>query len=373
MFIVNDPELFPIAGKVEKGRRLNAQDGLKLFKSQDLLGIGYLANIIRERKNQNKTYYICNFHINYTNICKNACAFCAFSKKKEDNGAYLMDIPEIMEQAAKGTMPGLSEFHVVGGINPDLPFEYYLDMLRQLKGKFPEVHIQGFTAVEIGHLSEISGLSITDTLRALQEVGLGSLPGGGAEVFSPRIREKVCPEKMSPQKWLEVMRQAHKLGMASNATMLYGHLETKEERVQHLLQLRQLQDETGGFLTFIPLPFHPKNTQLSNLSRTTAADDLKTLAISRLMLDNFPHIKAFWIMLGVKLAQVSLKFGVDDIDGTVVVEKITHAAGATTSQGLTRKQLQRLILEAGQIPVERDTLYNSVELAETCEKECSYA
>ncbi len=363
MAFVSDPALFPIAAKVEKGLRLDAADGLTLFNSPDLLGIGDLANLVRVRKNQNKTYFICNVHINYTNICKNNCAFCAFSKKREDSGAYVMDLIDVLDHAAREALPGLREFHLVGGLNPDLPFDYYLNMLRVLKHRFPYVHLQAFTAVEIGHLAEISGLSLRDTLLALRKAGLGSLPGGGAEVFSPRIRKKLCPEKMSPEKWLQIMRQAHQLGIASNATMLYGHLESKAERVQHLLQLRRLQDETGGFMSFIPLPFHPKNTQLSNLQRTSGADDLKTLAVSRLMLDNFPHIKAFWIMLGVKLAQISLKFGVDDIDGTVREEKITHAAGASTAQGLSRNQLKQLILDAGQLPVERDTLYNPIRRA----------
>lgn len=373
MSFITDPKLFPIAEKVEKEQRLDFADAQIMFNSHDLLGIGYLANIVRTRKNKNITYFICNCHINYTNICKNGCTFCAFSKQKEDKGAYVMDIDEILERATKGYMPGLSEFHLVGGINPDLPFDYYIEMLSVLNKKFPSVHIQAFTAVEIGYLAELGGLSVKDTLITFQQAGLGSLPGGGAEIFSPRIRQEVCPEKMSPEKWLEVMRQAHELGISSNATMLYGHLETREERIEHLLKLRQLQDETGGFLTFIPLPFHPNYTKLDNLVRTSAADDLKTLAISRLMLDNFPHIKAFWIMLGVKLAQISLKFGVDDIDGTVVEERITHDAGATTPQSLTRKQLKSLIVEAGQIPVERDTLYNFIEPAKAYKQEVTVA
>ena len=360
MKMLSDPTLFPIADKVEKGQRLDFADGMRLFNSPDLLGVGYLADIVRRRKNRNKTYFICNCHINYTNICKNGCAFCAFARDKKERGAYLMSVEEVLERAVQLAQPGVREFHLVGGVNPDLPFDYYLQMLRALRDRFPQVHIQAFTAVEIAHLAQISNLSIEETLLVLREAGLGSLPGGGAEIFSRRIRKKLCPNKLGAEEWLEVMRKAHQFHMASNATMLYGHIETKADRVEHLLALRRLQDETGGFMSFIPLPFHPKNTRLSTLKRTSAADDLKTLAVARLLLDNFAHIKAFWIMLGVELAQISLKFGVDDIDGTVAEERITHAAGAATAQSLTRQQLIRLITQAGQVPVERDTLYNCV-------------
>ncbi len=269
-----------------------------------------------------------------------------------------MSLDDILKRASEGTNSAyVKEFHIVGGLNTALPFSYYLDMLSALKEKFPNVHIQAFTAVEIAYLAELSGLSTKNTLLALKEAGLGSLPGGGAEVFSKRLRGELCAEKLSAEGWLSVMRQTHALGLRSNATMLYGHLESYGERLQHLIALRDLQDETGGFMSFIPLAFHPKNTDLNTRPMTTGLDDLKTLAISRLMLDNFTHIKAFWIMLGEALAQISLSFGVDDLDGTVVEEKITHAAGAVTSQLLTRKQLIRLIREAGYLPVERDTLY----------------
>ena len=264
----------------------------------------------------------------------------------------------------------MSEFHIVGGLHPDLPFQYYLDMLNSLKNKYPDVHIQGFTAVEIEYLARMAGLSIKDILIRLREAGLGSLPGGGAEVFAERVRKKICPEKISGEKWLNVHKTAHQIGMRSNATMLYGHIETVEERVDHLIKLRGLQDETNGFMSFIPLAFHPKNTELDSISlspsgvigeKTTGNLDLRVLAIARLMLDNFPHIKAFWIMVGPKLAQISLSFGVDDIDGTVVEEKITHSAGAETEQSLTKNELIRMIKEAGRIPVERDTLYNNLQ------------
>ncbi|MDO8094013.1 MAG: aminofutalosine synthase MqnE, partial [Candidatus Brocadiales bacterium] len=352
--------------KVERGERLGFEDGVRLFCLQDIHTIGHLANIVRERKNGNKVYYIINRHINYTNICKNRCKFCAFSRDKGEDGAYVMGVEEILEKASEvigsgaGLKPAPTEIHIVGGLHPELKFDYYVKMLGKLHQRYPEVHLQAFTAVEIAHLAEVSGMAVRDVLKELKVAGLGSLPGGGAEVFSPQIREQVCPEKLSGDGWLNVMRHAHELGLRSNATMLYGHIETAEDRVNHLLKLRELQDVTGGFMSFIPLAFHPKNTGLSNLSGTTAMLDLKTLAIGRLMLDNFDHVKAFWIMLGVKLAQVSLSFGVDDIDGTVVEERITHSAGADTPESLTINELVGLIKEAGREPVERDTLYRKV-------------
>jgi aminodeoxyfutalosine synthase len=273
-----------------------------------------------------------------------------------------MSVDEIVERASEyyGEMK-FTELHIVGGLHPSLPFDYYTEMLRALKSRFPGVHIQAFTAVEIAHIAEIARLSVRDTLAALRDAGLGSLPGGGAEVFSERVRGIICPEKMPGFQWLDVMRQAHELGIKSNATMLYGHVETDSERVEHMIALRDLQDDTGGFMTFIPLKFHPANTKLAHpAAQRSSIDDLKLYAISRLMLDNIPHIKVFWIMLGLKLAQVALSYGVDDFDGTVVEEKITHRAGATTPEGLTVDELRRLISETGSVPVERDTIYNEV-------------
>jgi aminodeoxyfutalosine synthase len=357
-FNFSDPDLLKIKEKVLKGERLSFDDGLILHRSYDLLGIGYLANMVREKLNDNRAYYIYNRHINYTNICENRCKFCAFSKDPDEPGAFSLSIDEIVEKAMEVSQEPVTEFHIVGGLNPKLPFSYYLDMLRQLKELFPQVHLQAFTAVEIDYFSRISGLSLEATLKELMAAGLGSLPGGGAEVFSPRVREALCPKKISGKRWLEVMEIAHQLGIKSNATMLYGHIETPEEQIDHLIKLRELQDKTQGFMSFIPLAFHPHNTQLAHMVTTTGFKDLKTLAISRLMLDNFPHIKAFWIMLGLKLAQLCLSFGVDDIDGTVMEEKITHAAGAQTAQGISRQELIQLIEEAGRIPVERDTVYN---------------
>lgn len=353
--------IYDILKKAEHGERLSFENGVRLFKSNDILHIGHIANIIREKKNGNKAYYIINRHINYSNICKNRCKFCAFSRDKEEAGSYEMDMEEILEKAIAAAEEGATELHIVGGLHPDLPFDFYVKMIGEIHERCPDVHIQAFTAVEVEHLSQMAKLPVRQTLKILKEAGLGSLPGGGAEVFSPRIREQLCPEKLSGEGWLRVMREAHKLGLRSNATMLYGHVETPEDRINHLIKLRELQDETGGFMSFIPLAFHPKNTELSNHSGTTAMLDLKVISISRLMLDNFDHIKAFWIMLGIKLSQVSLGFGVDDIDGTVQEEKITHAAGAETPEALSVHEIIKLIKEAGREPVERDTLYNAVK------------
>lgn len=355
-----DPHLRSIYDKVAAKVRLDREDGLALFKSADLLGVGALAQMVRQRLHGRRAYYIYNQHINYSNICINGCKFCAFSRKAVEPGAYEMSLGEIFAKVEGRLHEPITEIHIVGGCHPDLPFSYYLEMLRGIKRLRPAVHLQAFTVVEVAHLSDRAGLSVADTLLALKEAGLGSLPGGGAEVFSPRIRQNLCPEKLSPEGWLTVAQTAHRLGLNSNATMLYGHLETLEERVDHLIRLRQAQDETQGFLSFIPLAFHPQNTGLSELSGPSAIDDLKTLAVSRLLLDNFPHLKAFWVMLGPKLAQISLSFGVDDVDGTVMEERITHMAGAQTPQGLTRAQLRALIREAGCEPVERDTLYQVV-------------
>lgn len=352
-----EPKLNQIKDKVLSGERLTFEDGVTLFNSDNVNFIGYLADHVRKKKSGNRTYFIQNRHINYTNICKNGCTFCAFSKKEGEEGAYTMDLDAIMK-AAGDSNGKITEFHVVGGLNDDLPFSYYIEMLENLKREHHDVHIQGFTAVEIEYLSQLSGLGLEETLRKLKEAGLGSLPGGGAEVFSPRVREETCPKKISGEMWLKVMETAHKLGLKSNATMLYGHIETTEEKVEHMLALRDLQDKTNGFMSFIPLPFHPKNTEMQWIKRTSPIEDLKTLAISRLILDNFPHIKAFWIMLGVKIAQISQFYGVDDIDGTVVEEKITHSAGAETEQCLTKEELINLIVESNHVPVERDTLYN---------------
>jgi aminodeoxyfutalosine synthase len=351
-----------IAEKVENGKRLSKSDAMKLMASDDLLSLGQLADKVRRHKTGDHVYFNVNRHINLTNICVSRCKFCAFSRDKDDADAYAMTIDDVMETARSARDLGITEFHIVSGLHPDLPFDYYLEAISRLKEVMPEVHIQAFTAVEIAYFAKIASLSQKEVLMKLKEAGLGSLPGGGAEILNHRVREAVCSKKATADEWLDVMRAAHKLGLKSNATMLFGHVETVEERVDHLLTLRKLQDETGGFQSFIPLPFHPWNTELTEFEKPSAFESLKVLAVSRLVLDNFSYIKAFWIMLGIKVAQLSLLFGVNDLDGTVVEEKITHAAGAETDQSISREELLKLIYEAGRTPVERDTLYNIIRI-----------
>ena len=357
-------DLSEIEEKVDKGERLSKDDALALMNSDDLISLGQLANKVRERKSGNYAYFNVNQHINLTNICVSRCKFCAFSRDKTDADAYAMTIDDVLEKARSAIDMGITEFHIVSGLHPDLPFDYYVEAVSGLKNIMPEVHIQAFTAVEIAYFAKITGLSIREVLIRLKQAGLGSLPGGGAEILNHRVREAVCSRKASSGEWLEVMREAHSLGLKSNATMLFGHIETVEERIDHLLTLRRLQDETGGFQSFIPLPFHPQNTQLPDFKKPSAFENMKMLAVSRLVLDNFPHIKAFWIMLGLKVAQLSLLFGVDDLDGTVVEEKITHAAGAETGQSISSDELLGIISVTGRVPVERDTLYNVIKIYE---------
>ena len=353
--------LASIYDKVIAGERLSREDGLTLYRSNEILAIGALANIVRERLNGDNAYFIYNQHINYSNICTNLCKFCAFGRKKGDELAYEMSVEEVKEKVKARLDEPIVEIHMVGGIHPDLPFEYYLNVLKGIKEVRPDVHIQAFTCVEIAHLASLCGKPIEDTLAVLRGAGLDSIPGGGAEVFSTRIRERTCENKLSGRQWLEIAKIAHRAGLHTNATMLYGHIETYEERLEHLAALRELQDETNGFLAFIPLAFHPKNTAMSSLSGTTGMDDLKNIAISRLFLDNFPHIKAYWVMIGPKLAQLALSFGADDMDGTVKEEVITHMAGAQTDQAIGSNTLIKLIKEAGRIPVERGTLYDVIQ------------
>jgi len=350
-----------IKDKVFSNKRLTRKDGIDLFKSHDLLALGRMASHIARKKNGNNVYFVRNMHINPTNICVNRCKFCAFSRSKGEPGAYEMSIDDILSKA-RSAEKGVREFHIVSGLHPDLPFEWYLDMLKALKAEFPKKHLKAFTAVEIDYLAKLSGLSLSDTLIKLQEAGLGSLPGGGAEIFNSSVRNTLCAEKISGDRWLTVIQAAHKAGLKTNATMLYGHIETVEHRIDHLIRLRELQDRTGGFQAFIPLSFHSQNTEIKKSAYTTGFDDLKTLAVSRLMLDNFDHVKAYWVMLGEKIAQVSLSFGVDDLDGTVVEERITRAAGGTTDGSLTKDDIVHLIKEAGRTPVERDTVYNVVKV-----------
>ncbi len=341
------------------GERVSEEDALALFRTRDIHAVGEIADIANRRRNGDRVYFIVNRHINPTNICVNRCRFCAFSKSKEEPLAYTMTMDEILVRAEEARSQNATELHIVGGLHPDLPFDFYLRMLKTLRERFPELHIQAFTAVEIDHFSRITGLSLGEVIRQLKEVGLGSLPGGGAEIFAPEIRNLICSEKISGDRWLEIMEEVHGAGLRSNATMLYGHVETLESRVDHMRRLRELQDRTGGFQSFIPLAFHPKNTEIAK-GYTTGIEDLLSLAVGRIFLDNFRHVKSFWIMVGPKVAQVSLHFGVNDIDGTVVEEKITHAAGARAGQEMTVPELVTMIRQAGRIPVERDTLYNVV-------------
>lgn len=360
--IIFERGLGKILEKVKAEERLSLDDGKKLYECDDILALGYLANIVRNRKNGDKTYFIYNQHINYSNICTNLCKFCAFGCEKDSDLAYEMSVDDVKQKVRDRLDEPISEVHMVGGIHPDLPFEYYIELLKGIKEVKPEIHIQAFTCVEIAHLAGLAGKSVDVTLELLRDAGLGSLPGGGAEVFSPRIREITCEKKISGNEWLDITKIAHKQGLKTNATMLYGHIETIEERLEHLDALRITQDETNGFLAFIPLAFHPKNTKMSEISRTTGINDLKNIAVSRLLLDNFPHIKAYWVMVGPKIAQLALSFGADDMDGTVKEEVITHMAGAETEQAIGSNTLVRLIKEAGRIPVERDTLYNEIEV-----------
>lgn len=355
-----DKRLENIYDKVEKRSRLSKEDGLLLFETVDLNTVGMLAEIARCRLHGKKAFYIYNQHINYTNICKNRCLFCAYAVDKGDAASYSWDMVEIEKRLMERIDEPVNELHIVGGLNPDLQFSYFTDLLKTVKRVRPDAKIKAFTCVEIDYLSNISGLSIDDTVAALKEAGLDMMPGGGAEVMSERVRRKLFPRKMGRERWLEIMEAVHRAGLTSNATILYGHIETHEERVDHLIALRELQDKTCGFSAFIPLAFHSQNTGLAHIPSTTAVDDLKMVAISRLMLDNFPHIKAYWVMIGEKLAQVALHYGADDLDGTIIEERITHTAGASSAKGLTRDQMEDMIISGGFVPVERDSFYGEI-------------
>jgi aminodeoxyfutalosine synthase len=347
-----------IADKIHNHQRISSDDALVLFSSNDLLAIGELAALANERKNGKNVFFNVNRHINPTNICINRCAFCAFSRTTGEAGAYTLALDEICRRAEEAENEGATEVHIVGGLHPDLTFEYYEDVLQKLRQTAPKLHIKAFTAVEIDYFAQISGLTIEQVLQRLITAGLGSMPGGGAEILVEDVRSKICPEKISGQRWLDIIRLAHLAGLKTNATILYGHVETYADRVAHMEMIRNLQDETGGFQAFIPLAFQPENSDLKlDIKGTSGLDDLKTLAIARIFLDNFDHIKAYWIMLGEKIAQVSLAFGVNDLDGTVVEEKIGHEAGAASPQSLTKDGIITLIRKAGKSPVERDTLY----------------
>jgi aminodeoxyfutalosine synthase len=359
---INMTKMFDnIYAKIEGGVRISDDEALALFESDDLLTIGDLAALANARNNGNKVYFNVNRHINYTNICVNRCTFCAFSRQHEsDEGGYTLAINDILDRAAEASAAGATEIHMVGGLHPDLPFDFYLEILASIKADNPALHIKAFTAVEIDYFASLTRQTPREVVAELMTAGLDSMPGGGAEIFAAEVRRKICPEKISGERWLEVTEQVHLAGLKTNATMLFGHLEGYADRVDHLARLRQLQDRTGGFQAFIPLAFQPDNTRVPGAKGVGGYDALKTLAVSRIYLDNFRHIKAYWVMLGLKVAQVSLSFGVNDIDGTVVEEQIGHDAGADSPQQLTKEQLVSLIHKAGKIPVERDTLYSEI-------------
>jgi aminodeoxyfutalosine synthase len=362
MATVPRERLSEIAAKVKAGTRLDLADGVDLFRSNDIHFLGRLANTVKERLTGNAAYYNVNRHINPTNVCvlTDSCKFCAFAARPADDRAYTMTLPQVYELAGKADADGATEIHIVGGLHPKLSFDYFLDMLSGLRQRYPNLHRKAFTAIEMLWFARITKRPVEKIIQELIDAGLDSMPGGGAEIFDETVRKEIARGKEKSHEWLDVHRVAHSLGLKSNATMLFGHIESEKDRVDHMIRLRTLQDETGGFQTFIPLEFHPENTHLDSLLRATGIDDIKTTAVSRLMLDNFPHIKSFWIMVSVKLAAVSLRYGADDIDGTVTEERITHAAGADSPQALSIEEIRYLIRESGREPVERDTLYRKV-------------
>jgi aminodeoxyfutalosine synthase len=361
--VFRDADVAPVLEKALAGERLDAGDGLALFRSHDVNAMGWAANRLREERHGNVAYYLKNRHINYSNVCKYDCFFCSFYRSKPtDEGAWEWSVDEVLAHVAPFKDTGLKEFHIVGGVHPDLPFSYYTDMLRALRAEHPGVALKAFTAIEIAYFAELTGKSLHDVLSELKDAGLAMLPGGGAEVFADRVRYKVCRDKADADRWFEVHATAHALGIPTNCTMLYGHIETLEERVDHLLRLRALQDRTKGLLSYIPLRFHPDNNLLGSkrLGEPDGLDVLKNVAVARLLLDNVPHVKAYWIMLGIKPAQLALHWGADDIDGTVTWERIYHMAGAKTPEGLTEERLREVIRETGREPVERDAFYGRV-------------
>lgn len=350
--------------KVRQGVRLDQEDGLALLATPHLSWLGELASLVKHRKQGNRVYFNVNRHINLTNICQARCRFCAFGCDETASQAYAYTKDKVLNLAKRAAQdPDLKELHIVSGLHTSWSFDYYVNIISSLKQELPHIHLKAFTAVEICHFAKISGLSFRQVLSRLKKAGLASMPGGGAEIFSSRVRKLLCPNKASAQEWLEISATAHQLGIPTNATMLYGHIESPEERIDHLIQLRQLQDETGGFQTFIGLPFHHLHTPIETETKAiTASEKLRMIAVARLMLDNFDHIKAYWIMLTLPIAQVALSFGADDMDGTVNEEKITHAAGGKTAQGLTKESLIQLISSTGYTPVERTSTYDILHI-----------
>ncbi len=344
--------------KVLSGKRLTEEEALLLYDSDEIHQIGILADHMKGRISGEYVYFILNRHINPTNICVNRCGFCAFSRSPGEEGAYELTTEQILQKIQEAREP-IREVHIVGGLHPFWTLEHYTGMLSTIKEHFPHIRIKAFTAVEVDHISRVSGLEVGDVLRALKDAGLDLMPGGGAEIIDPEVRRALCPEKISGQRWLQIHRTAHRLGIKTNATMLYGHIESHIHRIRHLAALRRLQDETGGFQAFIPLRYHPTKDGSRSYP---GIEDLKTIAISRLFLDNFPHIKAYWVMLGEKLSQVALLFGADDLEGTVIEERITHSTGSQGPEYLSREDLLYLIQKAGKVPVERDSFYNPIRV-----------
>jgi aminodeoxyfutalosine synthase len=363
--LISDPSLAPIADKVERGERLSSDDGVAIFESSDLIGIGHLADAVNRAKHGNRVTFAANQHINPTNVCilRKTCVFCSYARLPKEEGAYRYTMDQVWAEAETANSTLTREFHIVGGLDMQAGLAYYTEMFRGLKQRHPQVHIKALTAVEIAHVARIEKMTVRDTLIALHEAGLDTMPGGGAEVFSPGVRATIADKKLSGEEYIRVHREAHSLGIRSNCTMLYGHVESFADRMAHLSMLRDLQDETGGFLAYIPLAYHPDNNELGETlhrvgTATTGYDDLKNLAVGRLFLDNFSHIKSHWIMVTPFISQMSLHFGVNDLEGTVVREKIYHEAGAHTAQAMTLKQILRIITGAGKVPAERDSFYN---------------
>jgi aminodeoxyfutalosine synthase len=354
------PDLRDIAARLEQGGRLSAGDGVRLFRDADLLELGALANRVREARHGRRATFVRNLHLNYTNVCALRCDFCGYSRPDGAPGAFTIPLDEAFARAEAAARTGIREIHIVGGLHPGLPFNYYTDLLRGLRQRCPGVHLKTFTAVEIDHFASRENRTAEAVLADLRSAGMDSMTGGGAEIFAERVRRQLCPRKPGADRWLAIHRAAHRLGIPSTATMLYGHIETPEERVDHLLRLRSLQDETSGFTAFVPLAYQPGPDRVGGAAGPTAQDDLRAIAVARLLLDNVEHVKAYWVMLGLKLAPVALHFGADDLDGTIEKEKIAHMAGAGSPAGVSAEELRRLIREAGREPVERDAAYHGV-------------
>ena len=363
--LITDPSLSSVADKVTRGERLSSEDGVALFESSDLIGVGHMADTVNRAKHGNRVTFAANQHINPTNVCilRKTCVFCSYARLPKEEGAYRYTMEQVYAEAETANSTLTREFHIVGGLDMHAGLAYYTEMFRGLKQRFPHVHLKALTAVEIAHIARIEKMSVRDTLIALHEAGLDTMPGGGAEVFSPGVRATIADKKLSGEEYIRVHREAHSLGIRSNSTMLYGHVESYADRMAHLSMLRDLQDETGGFLAYIPLAYHPDNNELGETlhrvgTATTGFDDLKNLAVGRLFLDNFDHIKSHWIMVTPFISQISLDFGVNDLEGTVVREKIYHEAGAHTAQAMTLQQILRIIRGARKEPAERDSFYN---------------